>query len=175
MMTSLNGDIFRVLAFCAGNSTVPGEFPSQRSVMRNIVMSSLICARTNSWVNNREAGDLRRHRTHYDDSVMKGVGLRHRNSHIHPSHFWGFHAVADKPLIRIAFKFGGRTHCGTPQASPNTCRFLTSWFVGQFVRISKQTAGGIDLKFGGWIHYGIGQAWWPLPGLMNFLQHSAES
>ena len=115
------------------------------------------------------------HRTHYDDSVMKGVGLRHRNSHIHPSHFWGFDAVADKPLIRIAFKFGGRTHCGTPQASPNTCRFLTSWFVGQFVRISKQTAGGIDLKFGGWIHYGIGQAWWPLPGLMNFLQHSAES
>ena len=30
----------------------------------------LICARINDWVNNREAGDLRRHRGHYDVSVM---------------------------------------------------------------------------------------------------------
>ena len=33
-------------------------------------MFSLICARINSWENNREAGDLRRHRTHYDFVVM---------------------------------------------------------------------------------------------------------
>ena len=32
---------------------------------------SLICAWENGWVNNREAGDLRRHRTHYDVIVMK--------------------------------------------------------------------------------------------------------
>ena len=31
---------------------------------------SLICARINGWVNNREAGDLRRHRAHYDVIVM---------------------------------------------------------------------------------------------------------
>ena len=31
---------------------------------------SLICAWINSWVNNREAGDLRRHRAHYDVIVM---------------------------------------------------------------------------------------------------------
>ena len=30
------------------------------------LMFSLICARINGWVNNREAGDLRRHRAHYD-------------------------------------------------------------------------------------------------------------
>ena len=29
-------------------------------------MFSLICARINGWVNNGEAGDLRRHRAHYD-------------------------------------------------------------------------------------------------------------
>ena len=29
-------------------------------------MFSLICAWTNSWVNNRDAGDLRRYRTHHD-------------------------------------------------------------------------------------------------------------
>ena len=31
---------------------------------------SLTCAWINGWVNNREAGDLRRHLTHYDVSVM---------------------------------------------------------------------------------------------------------
>ena len=33
-------------------------------------MFTLICARINDWVNNREAGDLRRHLDHYDVSVM---------------------------------------------------------------------------------------------------------
>ena len=32
---------------------------------------SLICAWINGWVNNREAGDLVRHRAHYDVTVMK--------------------------------------------------------------------------------------------------------
>ena len=30
----------------------------------------LICTRTNGWVNNREAGDLRHHRAHYDVIVI---------------------------------------------------------------------------------------------------------
>ena len=46
-----------LLAICAGNSPVPGEFPAQRPATR-------------SWVNNREAGDLRRYRAHYDVTVM---------------------------------------------------------------------------------------------------------
>ena len=54
-----------LLAICAGNSPVPGEFPTQRPVTRSIDVY-LICARINGWVNNREAGDLRRHRAHYD-------------------------------------------------------------------------------------------------------------
>ena len=33
-------------------------------------MFSLICVWINRWVNNRDAGDLRRHRGHYDVSVM---------------------------------------------------------------------------------------------------------
>ena len=37
---------------------------------RGALMFSLICARINGWVNNREAGDLRRHRGHYDVNVM---------------------------------------------------------------------------------------------------------
>ena len=38
---------------------------------REAFMLSLICARINGWVNNRKAGDLRRHRAHYDAIVME--------------------------------------------------------------------------------------------------------
>ena len=37
---------------------------------REVLVFSLICAWINAWVNNREAGDLRRHRNHYDVTVM---------------------------------------------------------------------------------------------------------
>ena len=37
---------------------------------RGALMFSFICARMNGWVNNHEAGDLRRHRAHYDITVM---------------------------------------------------------------------------------------------------------
>ena len=37
---------------------------------RGALMFSLICTRINGWVNNREAGDLRRHRAHYDVTLM---------------------------------------------------------------------------------------------------------
>ena len=35
MMTSSNGNIFRVTTLCAGNSPVAGEFPAQRPVTRS--------------------------------------------------------------------------------------------------------------------------------------------
>ena len=38
-------------------------------------MFSLIWAWINGWVNNREAGDLRRYRAHYDVTVMNGYEL----------------------------------------------------------------------------------------------------
>ena len=58
-----------LLAICAGNSPVPGEFPAQ-SQWRGALMFSLICVWINGWVYNREAGDLRRYRVHYDVIVM---------------------------------------------------------------------------------------------------------
>ena len=64
-----------LLDICAGNSPVTVEFPSQRPVTRNFDIS-LIYAWINGWVNNREAGDLRRHGVHYDVIVM--VGPDHR-------------------------------------------------------------------------------------------------
>ena len=38
---------------------------------RGALVFSFICAWINGWVNNREAGDLRRFRTHYDVIVME--------------------------------------------------------------------------------------------------------
>ena len=37
------------------------------------LMFSLICTCINGWVNNRKAGDLRRHRAHYDVIVMDNI------------------------------------------------------------------------------------------------------
>ena len=69
MMTSSNGNISKLLAFCEGNSPATGEFPSQRPMTRSLIFS-LICAWANGWANNRDVGDLRRHRNHYDVTVM---------------------------------------------------------------------------------------------------------
>ena len=52
-----------LLAFCARNSPHKGHW-------RWALMFSLICVWINAWVNNREAGDLRHHRTHYDVIAM---------------------------------------------------------------------------------------------------------
>ena len=40
---------------------------------RGALMFSLICAWVNGWASNGEAGDLRRHRAHYDVTVMYRV------------------------------------------------------------------------------------------------------
>ena len=65
------GRISALLTFCAGNSPVTGEFPSQRPVTRSFDVFFDLRLNINSWVKNREAGDLRRHRAHYDVIVMK--------------------------------------------------------------------------------------------------------
>ena len=59
-----------LLAICAGNSPVPGEFPTQRPVTRSFDVVFFICVWINGWVNNGEAGDLRRYHAHYDVTVM---------------------------------------------------------------------------------------------------------
>ena len=43
---------------------------SHKGQWRGALMFSLICARTNDWLNNAEVGDLRRHHTHYDVTVI---------------------------------------------------------------------------------------------------------
>ena len=57
-----------LLALCAGNSPVIGEFPSQRPVTRS--SDIFFDLRLNKRLNNLEAVDLRRHRAHYDVRVL---------------------------------------------------------------------------------------------------------
>ena len=47
-------------------------------------MFSLICVGINGWVNNREAGDLRHYRAHYDVSVMRTMLLSHTDDLVTP-------------------------------------------------------------------------------------------
>ena len=58
-----------LLAICARNSPVPGEFP-HKGQWRWALMFSLTCVWINGWVNSREACNLRRYRVHYNVTVM---------------------------------------------------------------------------------------------------------
>ena len=62
-----------LLAFVWGIHQLPVN-SHHKGQWRGALMFSLICGWTNGWVNNGDAGDLRRHRAHYDVTVM--VNLR---------------------------------------------------------------------------------------------------
>ena len=55
--------------FVPGINRSPMNSP-HKGQWRGALVFSLICAWINGWVNNGEAGDLRRHRVHYDVIVM---------------------------------------------------------------------------------------------------------
>ena len=47
-----------------------GQNSHHKGHWREVLTFFLICAQTNGWVHNRDAGDLRRHRAHYGVIVM---------------------------------------------------------------------------------------------------------
>ena len=59
----------RYWTFVRGIHRSPVNSP-HKGQWREALMFSLICAWVNGWVNTREAGDLRQHRTHYDATLM---------------------------------------------------------------------------------------------------------
>ena len=64
-----------LLALCEGNPRSSVDSP-HKGQWRGALMFSLICAWTNGWANKREAGDLRRHCSHYDVTVMDWALIR---------------------------------------------------------------------------------------------------
>ena len=89
-MTSSNGNIFRVTGHLCWEFA--GHRSPHKGQWRGALVFSLFCAWINGWVNNREAGDLRRHRAHYDVTVMlqsthdkRSKGLRYGAAYIESS------------------------------------------------------------------------------------------
>ena len=86
MMTSPNGKNFPVTGPLYGEFTGKRVYSPHKGKWRGALMFYLICAWINGWVNNREAGDLRRHRSHYDVIVMICVfHISHKNIAINSS------------------------------------------------------------------------------------------
>ena len=62
----------RYCPFVRGIHRSPVNF-LHKGQWRRALMFSLICAWMNGWVNNHKAGDLKRHRTHSDVTVMCSI------------------------------------------------------------------------------------------------------
>ena len=78
MLTSSNCNIFRVTGPLCGsqvNSPHKGQW-------RGALVFSLMCAWINVGVNNREDGDLRHHRVHYDKFDNNSISIDHRKPFI---------------------------------------------------------------------------------------------
>ena len=86
MMTSSNGNIFRITGhlYSLMNSPHKGQWDGA-------LMISLIFAWINGWINNGEAGDLRRRHDHYDVTVMYNgtalYALDHKKNHYNCMNF----------------------------------------------------------------------------------------
>ena len=73
----------RYWPFVRGIHRSPVNYP-HKGQWRGALVFSLICARINDWVNNGEAGELRRHRAHYDINVfLSNTRSQHWWSYIH--------------------------------------------------------------------------------------------
>ena len=84
-----------LLAICAGNSPAPVNSP-HKGQWRAALMFSLIWVWINSWVNNREAGDLRLYRVHCDVIVMDLTGVPMH----HPS-FWQVSHLPGSTIVHM--------------------------------------------------------------------------
>ena len=69
MMTSSNGNLFRVTGHLCGKFTSHRWIPRTKSSNAEF-WCFLVSAWMNGWVNNREIGDLRRQHAHYDVTIM---------------------------------------------------------------------------------------------------------
>ena len=95
-METIHDDVFkwkhfrRCRHFVRGIHRSPMK-PPHKGQWRGALMVSLICAWLNAWVNNREVGDLRRHRAHYYVILMINLELylkQNRQAHLQINDNW---------------------------------------------------------------------------------------
>ena len=99
---------------------------------RGALMFSLICVWMNGWVNNREAGDLRRHHPHYDVIVMVQKAFQCYDVMISFAYFWTKMAIT---YHSIPLQWRHKWCDGLSNYQPHDC-LLNSLFR----RISKKTS-----------------------------------
>ena len=75
LQSVLHGDVIKWRYWSPVNSPHKGQW-------RRALMFSLICAWIDGWVNNGEAGDLRRHHAHYDVIVMLSWILKNASRNV---------------------------------------------------------------------------------------------
>ena len=79
----------RYWPFVQGIHRSPVNSP-HKGQWRGALMFTLICARINGWVNNCEAGYLRRNRGHYDVIVMIYLSRANNKETTNDLHYWPF-------------------------------------------------------------------------------------
>ena len=87
MMTSSNGNFFRVTGPLCGESTGSRWIPSTRASDAEL-WCFFDLRMKNGWVNNRDAGYFRRHRAHYDVTVI--YHNERSRKHILALRYYGF-------------------------------------------------------------------------------------
>ena len=88
----------RYWPFVGGIHWSPVNSP-HKGQRRGTLMFCLICARIKGWVNNRKAGDLRRHRAHYD------VIVTHYWLFVNGIHDWQIPSQIPSFIIRFVLYF----------------------------------------------------------------------
>ena len=103
-------------------------------------MFSLICTRINGWVNNGEAGDLRRHRAHYDVTIMHVPWKRGDRFKSWKIIEWSFHAhviivfTMMTSLNEDAFRING------PLWAHVIHVFLLQWASSNVIQLNKESS-----------------------------------
>ena len=74
---SSNGNISVLLALWAGNYRSPVN-SLHKGRWHGALVFPLICTGTNTWANNWDAGDLKRHRDHYHSTLMWRISTKQK-------------------------------------------------------------------------------------------------
>ena len=92
----------RYWPFARGIHRSPVNSP-HKGQWRGALIFTLICTRINGWVNNREAGDLRRYRGHYDVTVMiiQRIDNISKERSTDSALFWFFKTVAHSAISKL--------------------------------------------------------------------------
>ena len=147
MVTSSNGKIFRVTGLMCGKFTGHRWIPHTKASDAELWCFFDL---RNSWRNNGDAGDLRRHCTHYDVIVMLRMSLGHQQLVIK----WYGWVCATRPegYLRIRIRVSSNQHdtkrvVNTLRPGQNGCNFADDSFKRIFMNENNRISIEISLKF----------------------------